>query len=283
MPSLRAAAATTDTQDACIALEGGRSMAARLYGQGAPRPAPLVLHFHAGSFVAGGLDSGARVARLLAGAGAVVLSIDYPLAPAEPFPAAVEAGHAALDWAWRRRRALAGPGAGLWVAGEEAGGNLAAAVALAARDRQHPPLAGQILLSPMLDTCVATSSLRKAEAGPVGCRWADGWHDYLSRPDDALHPYAAPGRALRLQDLPPTLLITAEDDPFRDETQAYARCLRQAGVAAVEALTPAPTGWPCSFMQAEGDEPPWAARLRERLRRFLLDERAASGDAATAP
>lgn len=271
-----------------IPLDSMRSLQARIYGQrshtaalagaasGRPLAPPLVLHFHAGAFVSGGLDSGALVAGLLVEAGAVVVSIDYPLAPAQPFPAAIEAGLAALEWAYRQRGRLAGPAAGLWVAGEEAGGNLAAAVAAMARDRQQPPLAGQILLSPMLDTCVATASLRKAQAGPVGCRWADGWHDYLAGPDDAIHPYAAPGRALRLAGLPPTLLVTAEDDPMRDETRAYAERLREAGVRVEQALLSAPTGWPCAFMQTPQAEPPWATPLRESLRRFLSADQARS-------
>lgn len=270
--------------DEPIPLDAARSLPARIYGQrsrtaaapGSAAGLPLVLHFHAGAFVSGGLDSGELVAGLLAEAGAVVVSIDYPLAPAQPFPAAVEAGHAALEWAHRQRSRLAGPAASLWVAGEEAGGNLAAAVAAMARDRQQPPLAGQILLSPMLDTCVATASLRKAQAGPVGCRWADGWHDYLAGPDDAIHPYAAPGRALRLAGLPPTLLVTAEDDPMRDETRAYAERLREAGVFVEQARLPAPTGWPCAFMQTPQTEPPWAAPLRESLRRFLSADQARS-------
>jgi acetyl esterase/lipase len=291
----RLAAAPFDER---IPLDAARSLPARIYGQrgraaapqgsapglsvGRPTPA-LVLHFHAGAFVSGGLDSGTLVAGLLAEAGAVVVSIDYPLAPAQPFPAAVEAGHAALEWAWRQRGRLAGPGASLWVAGEEAGGNLAAAAAAMARDQQQPALAGQILLSPMLDMCVATGSLRKAQAGPVGCRWADGWHDYLAGPDDAIHPYAAPGRALRLAGLPPTLLITAEDDPMRDETRAYAERLRKAGVRVEQALLPAPTGWPCAFMQAPQPEPAWAAPLRDRLYRFLSADQARSrGDPPTA-
>ena len=86
----------------------------------------------------------------------------------------------------------------LYVAGEEAGGNLAAALALMARDRRGPALAGQILFSPMLDACLGTYSLREADAGPVGCRWADGWADYLGSPDKAAHPYAAPLNASRL-------------------------------------------------------------------------------------
>ncbi|HSW05061.1 MAG TPA: alpha/beta hydrolase [Aquabacterium sp.] len=233
---------------------------------------PLVVHFHAGTFVSGDLDSGSVIGHLLAEAGAVVMSVDYPLAPAHPFPAAVEAGHAALAWAWRYRGRLAGAGAPVYLAGEEAGGNLAAAIGLKSRDLQRPLLAGQILLSPMLDTCVATASLRSAKAGPVGCRWADGWHDYLQRPDDAMHPYAAPGRAMRLSLLPRTLLVTAEDDPMRDETRAFASRLRDAGVPVDEALLTAVTGWPCSFMDSASRGAAWISPLRERLQRFLATQ-----------
>src|SRR5262245_6279253 len=98
----------------------------RVYGE---RPhagaAPLVLHFHGGHFDAGDLDSGQVVAQMLADAGAVVASVDYPLAPDHPFPAAAEAGHDVLMWLHKHRASLAGAGAALWVAGEEAGGNLA--------------------------------------------------------------------------------------------------------------------------------------------------------------
>src|SRR5204863_8543292 len=133
-----------------------------------------------------------------------------------------EAAHSALECLHKRRRAWAGAASRVFVAGEEAGGNLAAAASLMARDRAGPALAGQILFSPMLDVCVATASLRRAQAGPVGCRWADGWRQYLPRASDAMHPYATPGAAVRLSGLPPTLLVTAHDDPFRDETEAYA-------------------------------------------------------------
>ncbi|MES2942738.1 MAG: alpha/beta hydrolase fold domain-containing protein, partial [Pseudomonadota bacterium] len=192
-----------------------RPLDVRFYGRRNAELSPLVLHFHAGAFVAGSLEGGSGVARLLADAGAVVMSIDYPLAPAHPFPQALEAAYAALVWAFKARLKLAGKGAPVFVAGEEAGGNLAAAVALMARDQQEVQLAGQILLSPMLDPCMATASLRCADAGPVGCTWADGWHQYLSRLEQGANPYAAPGNALRLGGLPPTLLLTAQDDPLR--------------------------------------------------------------------
>ena len=101
--------------------------------------------------------------------------------PQHPFPAARwRRAFQALDWLHAQpRRTGSSRKSGLFVAGEEAGGNLAAALALMARDQQAPPLAGQILLSPMLDPCMATCSIRQAEAGPVGCKWADGWHQYL--------------------------------------------------------------------------------------------------------
>ncbi|RZJ27200.1 MAG: alpha/beta hydrolase [Haliea sp.] len=261
-----------DGLDQQIAITPDRQLDVRVYGRhpdSVIEPAPLVLHFHAGAFVAGSLDQGACVAGLLADAGAVVISVDYPLAPSHPFPQAVETGYAALLWAWKARHKLAGRNAPLFIAGEEAGGNLAAAIALMARDQDAPQLAGQILLSPMLDACMATASLRDVHAGPVGCTWADGWHQYLPRQEDAGHPYAAPGSALRLPGLPPTLLITAGDDPLRDETLSFAGRLRAAGVTVQEALLPPVTGWPLSYRQTGQQPAVWADPVRQQFSDFF--------------
>ncbi len=253
--------------DRRIERPGAAPLTLRLYGlDRCAAGTPLVLHFHAGAFTGGTLAEGAAVARALAAAGSVVASLDYPVAPAQPFPQALEAGHAALHWLHAQRKGLAGVRAPLYVAGEEAGGNLAAALAMVARDRGGPELAGAILLSPMLDMCVATASQRDAHNGPVGCRWADGWRAYLSRADDAVHPYAVPARALRLAGLPRTLLISAADDPLRDETLAFAQRLRGAGIAAEAQLLPGPTGWPASYRDAA---PAWAAALHTPLHSFL--------------
>jgi acetyl esterase/lipase len=247
----------------------------RLYGsRGAAAGAALVVHFHGGAFVAGTLDSGATTAGLLVGAGAVVLSIDYPLAGVHPFPAAIDAGYAAMVWAHRKRARLAGPAARIFVAGEEAGGNLAAAMALMARDRQLPPLAGQILLSPMLDPCLGTASLRRTAAGPVGCPLADGWCQYLCSPAASDHPYATPGRAMRLAGLPPTLLLTADDDPLRDETLAYAGRLWAAHVPVVECVLPAPSGWPGALLDPVRASGVWSEPARSRIHEFLTADRA---------
>jgi acetyl esterase/lipase len=247
-----------------------RVLPARIYGQrSGAGPTPLVLHFHGGAFVGGTLDSGAQVAGLLAQAGSVVVSLDYPLAPAHPFPQAAEAGHAALDWMHRNRRRLGGDGAVLLVAGEEAGGNLAAAVSLMARDRHRPPLAGQILLSPMLDPCLGTASLREADIDVRECPWTSGWASYLPRVADACHPYAAPAICLRLAQVPATLVITAGDDPMRDEALAFAGRLRGAGVAVDQVVVEEATGWPQSFMQNTPADVAWAEGLRRHVGQFI--------------
>src|SRR5262245_12473149 len=133
MPSIEHSATWADTE---IDLGSCAPTRARLYGlkQGGDAEQPLVLHLHAGAFVGGSLDSGTLVATLLARSGARVVSLDYPLAPEQPFPDALELSHCALLWMQRHRTQLAGARAPLVVAGEEAGGNLAAALSLMSRD-----------------------------------------------------------------------------------------------------------------------------------------------------
>jgi acetyl esterase len=279
LPAPSPAAGARAVEDRCIPADTtGGPLPVRIHGRKTPGTArPLILHFHAGAFVSGTLDSGSAVPALLAEAGAVAVSLDYPLAPGHPFPQAVEAGYRALRWLQSQRQRLGGSTeAPLFVAGEEAGGNLAAAVALMARDRQGPALAGQILLSPMLDVCVATASQRRAKAGPVGCRWADGWHQYLPHAADAVHPYATPGAGMRLAGLPRTLLLTAQDDPLRDETLAYATRLREAGVQLEDTVLGLPTGWPLSYLDeaapsspASSSPPAWAGPVCTRIAAFL--------------
>jgi acetyl esterase/lipase len=247
-----AAQAQIAETDITIELPGREPVAARTYGQRRPgQVAPLVLHFHGGTFVCGTLDSGRNVGRLLAATGAVVVSLAYPLAPKYPFPQPIEVGYAVLQWLYKQRVKMGGKGAPLFLAGEEAGGNLAAAVAVVARDRGHPPLAGQILLSPMLDPCTGTASQREATTEDGECRWASGWREYLSCPKDAMHPYAVPSTSLRLAQLPPALVLVGGDDPLRDEAQAYAARLRAAGVAADSHVLPSASNWPQALSEAE--------------------------------
>jgi acetyl esterase len=255
--------------DTTVAVPDGASFQVRLYGQRVRGQAmPLVVHFHGGAFVSGGLDEGATMARLLAAAGAIVVSVAYPLAPAHPFPQAVETGFAALQWAYKHRSKLAGTGARVFVAGEEAGGNLAAAVALVARDRAHPPLAGQMLVTPMLDPCAGTASLREAVGCEIYCKWADGWQKYLGSPRNAEHPYAVPGRTQRMSDLPATLVLTGSDDPMHDEALVYVRRLESAGVAVMSAVLPQ-TGWPDSLCETSECAGACAETVQGHFRNFF--------------
>ena len=267
-------------RDVRVAIGALASVQVRLYGaRQRGTVAPLVVHFHGGAFTGGGVENGVTFASLLAGSGAIVASIAYPLAPAHPFPQAVEAGYSVLEWAYKQRSKLAGAGAPVYLAGEEAGGNLAAAVALIARDRAHPSLAGQILVSPMLDPCVGTASARQAAGPPTGCKWADGWQQYLRCPQDAEHPYAVPGASSRLAGLAPTLVLTAGDDPMRDEARAYATKLGAAGVPVCFEVLPATTGWPDALLAAVPVECPCGVAVITRLRAFF-DANAPSTGAA---
>ncbi len=246
----------------------GSSVPVRLYRGAFTQPAPLVLHLPGGAFAR--LPAERPVASLLAEAGAVVVSADYPIGAAHPFPDAVEAMYALLRHLHDRRVHWAARASKLFIAGEEAGGTLAAALAMMARDRLGPPVAGQILLSPMLDPGMGTCSFRDAEAGPVGCKWADGWTVYLGCPDRAAHPYAAPSSGSRLHGLPPALMITTPDDPMRDECLAYARRLMQAGVA-IHVRAIAAHDWPDALAGPvpPGPPPAWTEAVRRNFADFF--------------
>ena len=237
--------------------------------RGPAAPTALVLHLHGGAFQQDASNCHDAVARLLAEAGAVVVSVDYPTGPAHPFPAALRAGFRALQSLATHRAAWANRRARLFVAGEESGGNLAAALAMMARDQGGPALSGQILVSPMLDPCLASASVRDADAGPAGCRLADGWHPYLGAPELAAHPYAAPANASRLARLPPALVLTAADDPLLDESLRYAERLVAAGIEATSHVLPAPTGWPGALGTNTADECPCAPIARRLFSDFL--------------
>lgn len=212
------------------------ALPARLYRPAAGgAPCPLIVFFHGGGFVFGSLDSHYDgFCRALSGeAQAAVLSVDYRLAPEHPFPAATDDCLAATRWAAAQATALGADPARLFVAGGSAGGNLAAVTALRARDEGGPHLAGQVLIYPVVDFHTPpTPSFREFAEGHhlTGADLVWFWAQYLARPEDAAHPYAAPLRAADLAGLAPAFLLTAECDPLRDEAERYAARLAQAGV-----------------------------------------------------
>ncbi|MFF2402527.1 alpha/beta hydrolase [Streptomyces goshikiensis] len=202
-----------------------------------PGPRPTVVFCHGGGWVLCDLDSHDRTVRALCRAsGAVIVSVGYRRAPESRFPAAVLDAYAALRWAAGRVAELGGDPAALVVAGDSAGGNLAAGSALLARDRGGPALALQVLIYPCLDAAQDTASYRTAAEGAgEGFLTADHlrwfWEQYLGPGGDPADPLASPAAA-DPAGLPPAHVLTAGCDPLRDEGAAYVRALRAAGTAA---------------------------------------------------
>ena len=219
----------------------GRSLAARLYVPAAATPG-LTVFFHGGGWVIGTLDTHDSTCRALARAsGAAVLSIGYRLAPEHRYPAAVDDCYEATVWAAAHAATLGVDAARLAVAGDSAGGNLAAAVAIKIRDAGGPALAHQLLIYPVTDARFDTASYTANGGGNYFLSTAGMerfWSAYLGDLPASDAPLAAILHTPDLSNLPPATLITAEYDPLRDEGQAYAARLMAAGVAVDAPLAP---------------------------------------------
>jgi acetyl esterase len=213
------------------ALEGGVRI--RLYRPEGKGPFPVLLYFHGGGWVVGDLDSHDQVCRSLARrAPALVINVDYRLAPETPFPGPLDDCEAALRWAASRAALLGGRPDRIAVGGDSAGANLAAALALRVRDRGGPPIALQLLIYPVTDRNFETLSYREFASGfgltRSNMQWF--WECYLPEASGVPVPEAAPLRAKSLAGLPPAFVLTAEFDVLRDEGEAYARRLHKEGV-----------------------------------------------------
>jgi acetyl esterase len=233
-------------QDAADAREGASAaadlqipgpagmLAARLHSPRSPVRSPGVVYFSGGGWVTGSLDGAAAVCgRLARAARCRVVAVEYRRAPEHPFPAAVEDCYAATSWVAGHAAELGIDATRLAVGGVSAGGNLAAAVTLLARDRGHPPLRFQFLVYPPLEHLADTPS-RRVTVDPLffdrdDVEWC--WRHYLRDAGDGESPLASPLRAVDLSGLPDALVITAERDPLRDEGELYAARLAAAGVA----------------------------------------------------
>ncbi|MER7475698.1 alpha/beta hydrolase [Micromonospora sp. NPDC000018] len=206
----------------------------RIYRPAVGRELPVVVFFHGGGYVLGDLDSHDGLARSLAnGSQSVVVSVDYPLAPENKFPAPVNAGYAATKWVADNADELGADPARLAVAGDSAGGNLAAVVTLKARTAKQPHIAFQLLIYPDLDFRRSNHSITEL-AGKYGniTREAQDWfmNHYITTEDDKLDPLVSPLLEPDLTGLPPAFIITAEYDALRDEGEEYGQRLAAAGV-----------------------------------------------------
>lgn len=192
-----------------------------------------LVYFHGGGWVLGDLDSHDDICRRLAGgAGITVVSVDYRLAPETQFPGPLDDCYTATDWIANNAEELDVDAMKIAVGGDSAGGNLAAAVALKARDETWPNICFQLLVYPVTDARFDTASYRDNAKGYLLTRDAMMWFwdHYVPNPSSRTLAYASPLRADSLAMLPPALVLTAEYDPLRDEGEAYANALRSAGV-----------------------------------------------------
>jgi acetyl esterase/lipase len=197
---------------------------------------PCIVHIHGGGFVVGNIETehvGAGMSALATGA--LVISVDYRLAPEHPYPAGLHDCYAALVYAAENADALGVDAARIALSGASAGGGLSAATALFARDNGGPAICFQMLHIPELDDRLETPSMKRFVDSPL---WnqplaVKSWAYYLGpMAGQADVPiYAAPARATDLSDLPPAYISTAENDPLRDEGIAYALGLLHAGVS----------------------------------------------------
>jgi acetyl esterase/lipase len=217
--------------------EGAPAVSVRVYARDTDAPPagrPALLDIHGGGFCSGNIDMehafAAQVARTL---DAVVVCVEYRLAPEHPFPAGVEDCYDALRWLHRDAAALGIDAARVAVGGQSAGGGLTAATVLLARDRGGPPVCFQFLGIPELDHRLETASMCAFVDTPMWHRpnAEISWRNYLGGNVTDVSPYASPAIATDLRGLPPAYVTTMEFDPLRDEGILYALRLMEAGVS----------------------------------------------------
>jgi len=225
-------------------------LTARLYAVAGDAPLPVLVYFHGGGWVLGDCDSHDKGVRALTNAaGCLSVSVEYRRAPEDPFPAAIDDCFAALTWVAGNAAALGGDAARLAVAGDSAGGNLAAASALLARDAGAPRLAFQVLIYPVLDHDLETPSYVEHAEAPVlnRDRMAFFWDRYVPDAAQRRDWRASPLRASDLAGVAPALILGGAVDPLFSEGLAYAERLRAAGVAVEHVAYP---GMAHAFFQA---------------------------------
>jgi acetyl esterase len=221
--------------------DSGVKLNAWLYRPSADKKLPMLVYFHGGGFTIGSLQSHDAVCRhLCMEAECLVLSVDYRLAPEHKYPAAIEDAWAATCWAVNNAKRLGGDPDRIAVGGDSAGGNLAAIVALMAREAGDPQLAFQLLIYPLLDMTCSMPSHDTYANGYRLTRELITWfyESYVNKDDDITQWRASPINAHSLAGLPPAYILSAGFDPLQDENKSYAYQLEAAGVPVVHSHYP---------------------------------------------
>jgi len=216
-----------------VTIEGhAQDIVLRLYRPQGANNLPVLLYFHGGGFVRGTLDDADAASRFFAERlPALVVSVGYSLAPQFPFPAAPEDAHRAAQWVLMRARAFGGSTKRIVAAGHDAGGQIANVLAFIGRDRGDVRLAAQALFAPMLDPSLTRLGDEARLASDISAsECAACYRAYLPEASQRMHPYAAPLESSRLAGLPPTFIVTAQNDVLHIEAEKYAGRLIEAGV-----------------------------------------------------
>lgn len=206
----------------------------RLYWPEGKGPFPITVFYHGGGWTLNNLDTHDTICRSITRqAECLTVSVDFRLAPEHPFPAVIEDSYAALKWVAENAASIRGDAKCIAVAGDSSGGNQAAVMTLLARDQGGPDIVYQVLIYPVVDYYLpGTQSYEENATGYSLSRdfmiWF--WNNYLPPETDPKNPLISPLQASDLSGLPPALIITAEFDPLRDEGEAYAARLRDAGI-----------------------------------------------------
>jgi acetyl esterase len=218
-----------------VAIPGAEApIPARIYAPVSPKPPPIMLYFHGGGYVKGGIEESDAFCRNLAHVTRhLVLSIGYRLAPEHLFPAALDDAVAATAWAGTHAAELGGASGPVVVCGESAGGNLAAVTCLRLRSDPRVAIRHQVLLQPVVDFTLSYPSIAMPPSECLVPREDLAWYyrTYCGDQCDPKDPRVSPIFAADLSGLPSALIVTAEYDTLRDEAQAYAKRLETAGVA----------------------------------------------------
>ncbi|WP_175614844.1 alpha/beta hydrolase [Piscibacillus halophilus] len=216
-----------------IPSKDGYEIPIRIYKPEGQGPFPVFIYYHGGGWVLGDLDLVDATCRILTNeTKRIVVSVDYRLAPEFRYPTPLEDCYNALEWVYANPIEIDGDVTNMTVGGDSAGGNLAAAVSMLAKDREGPPIKAQVLVYPVTNLSYDTSSYHEFAEGYGLDRSLMEWfgQQYIRDEDDYYNPYIAPLTCEDLSGLPPAIVFVAENDVLRDEGLAYARRLKEAGV-----------------------------------------------------
>lgn len=208
----------------------------RIYRPKGIGPLPAIVFFHGSAFTVSNISLSDSAHRALANStGCIIIAVNYQKAPEHKFPTPFNDAYFSTQWIFENAERFGIDDKKIGVGGDSAGGNLAAAVAMRARDENFPQLAFQLLIYPTVDSDSTRPSMYENATGymlsAAACAWA--WNQYIENPEDRKNPYAAPINSKDFLNLPPAIVLTAEFDPLRDEAEEYAELLSSAGIKVI--------------------------------------------------